>query len=196
MGYKWLLSRFDGRIGRARYWLATLIIMGAMVSGLRLLSSACDMLGIVPGTLNIDLIGISASIEPADGDVATEAGLFPRIATVLMALVFAWFYAAASIRRLHDRNKSGWWVVPFLVATKNNVDSAPKQLAARAGNFNPRGGHLLHLPLPARDARVQPVRGRSAGAGQSRPSGRSALGPAERARICAAQRWPIAGSPC
>jgi uncharacterized membrane protein YhaH (DUF805 family) len=132
MGYKWLLSRFDGRIGRARYWLATLIIMGAMVSGLRLLSSACDMLGIVPGTLNIDLIGISASIEPADGDVATEAGLFPRIATVLMALVFAWFYAAASIRRLHDRNKSGWWVVPFLVAT-----GLHDQFAARFGGSWP-----------------------------------------------------------
>ena len=34
-----------------------------------------------------------------------------------MTLVFGWSYAAASIKRLHDRNKSGWWIVPFIVAT-------------------------------------------------------------------------------
>jgi hypothetical protein len=34
-----------------------------------------------------------------------------------MTLVFAWSYAATSIKRLHDRNKSGWWMVPFIVAT-------------------------------------------------------------------------------
>lgn len=34
-----------------------------------------------------------------------------------MTFVFGWSYAAASIKRLHDRNKSGWWIVPFIVAT-------------------------------------------------------------------------------
>ena len=117
MGYKWLFSRFDGRISRARYWRATLIILGAMISGLLLLSATCDVLGIASVPLNIDLIGISASVEPSDGDVAARAGLFPQIASLAMALVFAWFYAVASIKRLHDRNRSGWWMVPFLVAT-------------------------------------------------------------------------------
>ncbi len=34
-----------------------------------------------------------------------------------MTCVFAWPYAAVSIKRLHDRNKSGWWMIPFIVAT-------------------------------------------------------------------------------
>jgi uncharacterized membrane protein YhaH (DUF805 family) len=110
------LFRFDGRIGRARYWLATLAIIFAMIAGLELLSDACDMLGMASTPLSIDLIGISAGIEPRDGDVAAKAGLFPQIVTGLMGVVFAWLYAAASIRRLHDRNRSGWWMLPFLVA--------------------------------------------------------------------------------
>jgi hypothetical protein len=44
-------------------------------------------------------------------------GLFPQIVIIPMTLVFAWFYAAASIKRLHDRNKSGWWMIPFVAAT-------------------------------------------------------------------------------
>ena len=28
--------------------------------------------------------------------------------------LIAWAYLAASVKRLHDRNRSGWWMVPFL----------------------------------------------------------------------------------
>jgi uncharacterized membrane protein YhaH (DUF805 family) len=27
-----------------------------------------------------------------------------------------WFLAATTVKRLHDRNKSGWWMVPLLIA--------------------------------------------------------------------------------
>jgi uncharacterized membrane protein YhaH (DUF805 family) len=27
-----------------------------------------------------------------------------------------WFLAATTVKRLHDRNKSGWWIVPFFLA--------------------------------------------------------------------------------
>jgi uncharacterized membrane protein YhaH (DUF805 family) len=27
-----------------------------------------------------------------------------------------WFLTASTIKRLHDRNKSGWWIVPFFIA--------------------------------------------------------------------------------
>ncbi|MGZ3292709.1 MAG: DUF805 domain-containing protein, partial [Xanthobacteraceae bacterium] len=112
-----ILDRFEGRIGRGRYWLATLIILGAMISALLLLAAICLALGIPSGSLTVNLIGISASFQLDDDDVAAKAGLFPHVANLLLTLVFAWFYAAVSIRRLHDRNKSGWWLIPFIVAT-------------------------------------------------------------------------------
>jgi uncharacterized membrane protein YhaH (DUF805 family) len=117
MDTKWLLSRFEGRISRGRYWLATLVILWSMLAALLLLTVFCDAFGIATGPVAIDIIGISASIDPADGEKAVKAALFPHVATILMTLVFAWFFAAASIKRLHDRNKSGWWIIPFVVAT-------------------------------------------------------------------------------
>jgi uncharacterized membrane protein YhaH (DUF805 family) len=32
-----------------------------------------------------------------------------------IAIFSLWFLAAATIKRLHDRNKSGWWIVAFLI---------------------------------------------------------------------------------
>ena len=115
MDTKRLLLSFEGRIGRARYWLATLIILGSMIAALLALAVICLASGIPTGPLTINIIGISASFQLTDDDAA--AGLFPRIVTVLLTLVFAWFYASASIRRLHDRDSSGWWMIPFVVAT-------------------------------------------------------------------------------
>ena len=116
MDYKWLMSRFDGRINRARYWLATLIILGAMISALLLLAVICLGAGIPTGPLTINVIGVSASF-----DLVTDAGdnvsPLPQVISSLLTLVYAWFYAAVSIKRLHDRNKSGWWLIPFVAAT-------------------------------------------------------------------------------
>ena len=115
MDYAWLLFSFEGRINRAKYWLATLIILCWMIFVLMLLAALATIFGI-GGPLAINVIGISASIQLSD-DPASKASLFPQIVTIPMTFVFGWSYAAASIKRLHDRNKSGWWMVPFIVAT-------------------------------------------------------------------------------
>ncbi len=117
MDYKWLLFRFEGRIGRARYWLATLIILCSMILALLLLAAISSIFGIATGPFVIDIVGISASIQLGDDDPASKASLFPQLVTIPMTVVFAWSYAAASIKRLHDRDKSGWWMIPFVAAT-------------------------------------------------------------------------------
>jgi uncharacterized membrane protein YhaH (DUF805 family) len=114
MDYKWFLFGFEGRINRASCWLASLIILCCMIFALLLLSTVCGVFGF-SGPVSINLIGISASIQFGDDGNATS--LIPQIATTLMTLAFGWCYAAVSIRRLHDRNKNGWWVVPYIVAT-------------------------------------------------------------------------------
>jgi uncharacterized membrane protein YhaH (DUF805 family) len=117
MDTKWLLSGFEGRTSRARYWLATLILLVSMASALLVLATICKKLGIATGTVSIDLIGVSASVEPDADSTAVKMSLLPQVVVIAMTLVFAWFYLAASIRRLHDRDRSGWWIVPFIGAT-------------------------------------------------------------------------------
>jgi uncharacterized membrane protein YhaH (DUF805 family) len=114
MAIKWFLSRFDNRINCARYWRAVLIILGSMFLALVLLAKLCSLYGIPAGILAIDLGILSASFQRDDTETATA--LFPQLVTLVMTLVFGWFYAIASIRRLHDRNKSGWWMILFIVA--------------------------------------------------------------------------------
>jgi uncharacterized membrane protein YhaH (DUF805 family) len=114
MDTRWFLSRFEGRINCARYWRLVLIILGSMFLALVLLAKVCSVYGIPAGILAIDLGVLSASFQPDDTETATA--LFPRLVTLLMTLVFGWFYAIASIKRLHDRNKSGWWMILFIVA--------------------------------------------------------------------------------
>jgi uncharacterized membrane protein YhaH (DUF805 family) len=113
MDTKRFLSHFEGRINRARYWLAVLMILGSMISALLLLAAICLIFGIATGPLTINLVGVSASFQLDDSD---KAAPFPQFVTILMTFVFGWFYVAVSIRRLHDRNKSGWWMIPFVGA--------------------------------------------------------------------------------
>ena len=41
----------------------------------------------------------------------------PRLLVKLLGIsLLLWVYFATSIKRLHDRDKSGWWMVPFFVA--------------------------------------------------------------------------------
>ena len=116
MDCKWLLFRFEGRINRAKCWLATLIILCWMMFVLTLLAAIGHIFGIGDRHLAIDIIGIAASFEFGDDTPSTKAALFPRIVTAPMTLIFAWCYVAASIKRLHDRNRSGWWMFPFFAA--------------------------------------------------------------------------------
>jgi uncharacterized membrane protein YhaH (DUF805 family) len=115
MDHKSFPFSFEGRINRAKYWLACLTILASMFFSLLMLAVICIRHGISTGPLSINLFGISASIKYTLTHDA-PAALFPRIATLVMTLAFGWCYAAASIGRLHDRNKSGWWIVPYIAA--------------------------------------------------------------------------------
>jgi uncharacterized membrane protein YhaH (DUF805 family) len=117
MGYQRFWLGFHGRINRARYALATLAILCAMIAVLVSLAVIGAIFGI-GGRYTINLIVVSASIKlrgPA------EVWWFPGIITLPLTVVLTWSYLAIAIKRLHDRNKSGWWVIPFVGLTSLNV---------------------------------------------------------------------------
>lgn len=75
---------FQGRANRARYWLTNLLLFGVVV--------ACLVVATITMTL----------LPPASW-----------IATLLMLVIFIAALANGA-RRLHDRNKSAWWLLVFV----------------------------------------------------------------------------------
>jgi uncharacterized membrane protein YhaH (DUF805 family) len=99
MNFAHVLFGFSGRINRAKYWLAALFWFLVAIAAF----------GVV-----IFLIGVGASDFSADdiGGVIAAFGLgILVIAIVLIAMLISYF--AVGIKRLHDRNKSGWWILLF-----------------------------------------------------------------------------------
>ncbi|AYG69403.1 MULTISPECIES: DUF805 domain-containing protein [unclassified Rhizobium] len=93
---KKLLFTFQGRITRKKMWLAVLIhIIAAAVVGLvfTLLWS------VIPGSIS------------EDGTYHVEgAAAVPYIVLGLAYVIFSvWSGLAVAVKRLHDRNKSGWF---------------------------------------------------------------------------------------
>lgn len=92
MDWKYLLTIFDGRINRAKFWagVAVLIVIGIIAN-------------ILDAMLGLDIGGYGVGV----------LGIIVTIASVYFALAL---YA----KRWHDRDKSGWWsliaLVPFIGA--------------------------------------------------------------------------------
>jgi uncharacterized membrane protein YhaH (DUF805 family) len=95
MDWTTLLFSFKGRINRGKYWLAVLIYMAVWTTFI-----AVSLVWL--GGLNIDNLL----------SFAGAALLIWLIGLVLLVLE-TWSGLAVAVKRLHDRNKSGWWVLLF-----------------------------------------------------------------------------------
>jgi uncharacterized membrane protein YhaH (DUF805 family) len=109
MDWTWYLFRFDGRINRAKYWLAGLIIVCwmAFMAGLVVAFGARKF--------GFSVADIFKVVDPASYHALSRAD-FPMLTIKLIGtLLFTWVFAATSVKRLHDRDKSAWWALPFFV---------------------------------------------------------------------------------
>jgi len=112
MDWTWYLFRFDGRINRAKLWLAMVVMLGLMMTvGLALVAIQSLF-----GSLAPFRFGASDLFRLLDPDTyrSFTLGDLPRLLIRLFGTsLLMWVYFATSIKRLHDRDKSGWWMVPF-----------------------------------------------------------------------------------
>jgi uncharacterized membrane protein YhaH (DUF805 family) len=125
-----MLFSFSGRLNRARFWLASivLIVVSVVLLPISILSAA--LVVISPASFAI-LIGFGGwPVMPA-----AFAGLQFVLCLYLLvscAALLAWFAGfAVATKRLHDRNKSAWWLLLFYLA--------PLILAAIAYYTDPGG---------------------------------------------------------
>jgi uncharacterized membrane protein YhaH (DUF805 family) len=129
MGYQRLLFGFDGRISRADMWLATLMALGGMMMLGAMMVCIGALLGMPINSYSVGTSDIFAVVDPASYRSVPHTNLLQWIVNVAAAPLFSWTYAAISIKRLHDRDRSGWWMVPFFV-----VPGLHNQLGGRLGD--------------------------------------------------------------
>jgi uncharacterized membrane protein YhaH (DUF805 family) len=115
MDWTWYLFSFEGRINRAKLWLALLVIMCWMIF-LGLLVVAIGSLFDAARSFSFGVNDIFLMFDPAAYRSLSKSDLLPLFAKMILTPLFGWVYFATSIKRLHDRDKSGWWMVPFVVA--------------------------------------------------------------------------------
>jgi uncharacterized membrane protein YhaH (DUF805 family) len=94
MDWTALLFSFKGRINRGKYWLAVLIYMAAWTT-----------------FIAVSLVWLGGNIDNLLSFAGT-ALLIWLIGLVLLVLG-TWSGLAVGVKRLHDRDKSGWWILLF-----------------------------------------------------------------------------------
>jgi uncharacterized membrane protein YhaH (DUF805 family) len=98
MDWRTLFFTFRGRINRAKYWLAILIFA---IVWIVCAIAATTLVG-----------GITAATRDASGHV----GVIVVAAFFIPFVVGLWSSLAIATKRLHDRNRSGWWLLLFWLA--------------------------------------------------------------------------------
>ena len=83
MDWKHLLFSFEGRVNRAKYWLVALVTIGVSIA--------------------IAFLLIAVALNSIAG--------FSVLA--LLILIPTYVGVVVGVKRLHDRNKSGWWLLLY-----------------------------------------------------------------------------------
>ena len=99
MDWKYILTSFQGRINRQSYWMGAIVlavIAAVLIGGSMALFSTFTATD-EPGKYNMQMSPIGWVIS--------------AVAYILMI----WFGLAIQVKRWHDRDKSGWWVLIALV---------------------------------------------------------------------------------
>jgi uncharacterized membrane protein YhaH (DUF805 family) len=116
MDFLWYLFSFRGRINRAKCWLAALIIVcWMMFLGIITVAATVSLGHTTPLTINFDLDDIFGIIDPASFRALSSANPAALVLHLLGTPLFLWVYLATSVKRLHDRDRSGWWMALFFV---------------------------------------------------------------------------------
>lgn len=94
-----LLFTFDGRIRRSQWWLGSVVLLVAVIV----------VVGVAVFAIRLQTPNLSddfASWNPSPIRMAVVGLLYTVVLVVAM-----WCQIALNVKRLHDRGKSGWWML-------------------------------------------------------------------------------------
>jgi uncharacterized membrane protein YhaH (DUF805 family) len=121
MDWAWYLFRFDGRINRALFWQALLIVLllagllGLIGQAIHVLYGQRSFTSTLTFSFDFALDDLFKVVDPRAYRLLPSADRSTLILKVFGTSLFLWIYLATAIKRLHDRDRSGWWIVPFFV---------------------------------------------------------------------------------
>ncbi len=95
MDWTTLLFSFQGRINRAKYWLVGLLNVAAWV---------------VFGSIALIWLG---GMETDNLFRFAGGALLIWAVAIALSIAGTWAFLATGVKRLHDRDKSGWWILLF-----------------------------------------------------------------------------------
>jgi uncharacterized membrane protein YhaH (DUF805 family) len=123
-----ILFSFEGRIGRGTYWLAILALIVAVL-----------VLTFAPFLLNSEAVAV----------------LLLAVTSQFVWLLSLWPILAVGAKRLHDRNKNGWWLLVFwllpfaLVVVGFGIALYDDPRTGRSGDFSTGSILVLASLAPA-----------------------------------------------
>lgn len=108
-----LFFGFSGRISRKPFWIGLIIIVAAGATG---------------------IVAVLVVLGALVADTSTEAAGVIILAPILViGIVMAVSSLAVSIKRLHDRNKSGWWMALYYALLIAQSIAVSSKMMARPG---------------------------------------------------------------
>lgn len=87
-----LFLSMTGRIERGRWWFASIILW----------------------VVSLAVVAVNWSAIQDDGITDPEWSAV-SVATTILAILLIWPLVAVGVKRWHDRGKSGWWMLIYLV---------------------------------------------------------------------------------
>ena len=98
MSWTTLFFSFQGRINRSKYWLTVVVSFAVWI--------AYAVVGLL-------MVGrVDPDFKDFDNLSTPTIVIFAVIAAIIV-IGAIWSWLAVSVKRLHDRDKSGWWLLLF-----------------------------------------------------------------------------------
>ncbi|MDE2181780.1 MAG: DUF805 domain-containing protein [Alphaproteobacteria bacterium] len=111
------LFGFSGRINRARMWLFFLVtLVWEMVIG-AVAAAGLQWTAFLQGRASVNTVHLPAALGHFEVPLPDPIKGAGWIALGVIAVLFALYVVAllaVYTKRLHDRNRSAWWLIPFL----------------------------------------------------------------------------------
>jgi uncharacterized membrane protein YhaH (DUF805 family) len=114
MDWTSFLFGFNGRIGRAEFWLGLLVMFCWMIFVLMLAASHGALLD-ATGSFSLGARDVFRLVDPETYRSPSSAKGAILVVKAVGSSLLLWLYLAIAIKRLHDRDRSGWWMLPFFV---------------------------------------------------------------------------------